>query len=254
MKKICVAFGILLILSACSHYTAAIAPEQKVALKTIGVASIVGDSMNYTKVGFTVFTNENSDGDTSDWGIDDFVVSEVAAKLGKQYSIVPVEVNKQAFKASKEPIEKAAYAAIKPAGTPVDAYLLLVPTTVGDFIGGSYEKLHGLGIYRRPGHSIQIFAICDFLLIDAKSQDLLAGGQLGFISEGVTFKDILEARALSKSMMGGELAHRKIDPSLAKAKVWQEFTPDQLTEIKGITTSLLHDSFDYPLVGMGLIQ
>lgn len=260
MKKIIAALGLLLTLTACASnsYIAPVAADRKAAIKTIGVASIVGDVMFYTRVGITIFDTDKTAGDTSAWGIDEGVIQTLKTRLNGQYNIVPVAIDRAAAvntKANKGlAAQEVVYNAITPPDTPVDAYLILVPTRSGDFIGKSRYSLFGLGIYRSVGYGIQVYAACDLYLIDAKSKALIGGGQLGFTVDKVSAVDFLKPENLGAAMRGAELAHRRVPDKLAQAKDWPAFTPEQLEQVKAGITSLLNDSLDYPLKGMGLVQ
>lgn len=259
MKKIIVAFGLLLSLAACASnsFVAPVAAEKKASIKTIGVASVVGNSMQYTRVGITIFDSDETGGHTSNWGIDEGVTETLTAKLKDHYTIVPLTIDHEAAKASQDsklPPQEAVYNAITPPTTPVDAYLVLVPTQSGDFIGSSRYPLYGLGIYRQVGYGIQVYAACDLYLIDAKTKALLGGGQLGFSRDNLSAGEMLAPRGLATALRGAELAHRRIPDKVAQAKDWPALTPEQLEQVKAGITSLLKDSLDFPLRGMGLMQ
>ena len=260
MKKIIAALGLLLTLAACASnsYVAPVAADRKATIKTIGVASIVGDKMYFTRIGITIFDTERTSGDTSAWGIDEGVTQALTARLKDRYSIVPIAIDRTAainFEANKGmAAQEVVYNAITPPATPVDAYLVLVPTESRDFISNSRFTLDGLGIFRSPGFGIQVYAACDLYLIDAKTKALIGGGQLGFAIDNVSAVDFLKPYNLGAAMRGAELAHRRVEDKLAQAKDWPAFTPEQLDKVKAGIMSLLNDSLDYPLKGIGLVQ
>ena len=96
MKKIIAALGLLLTLAACASnsYVAPVAADRKATIKTIGVASIVGDKMYFTRIGITIFDTERTSGDTSAWGIDEGVTQALTARLKDRYSIVPIAIDR----------------------------------------------------------------------------------------------------------------------------------------------------------------
>ena len=255
MKKFLIAVGLLLSLTACASgsYTAPATPQQAASIKTIGIISIVGDHMTYMNMGWMQHTGEGTQGDTKNWGLDQFAFEQLTAKLSPRYKTVPIEITRSEKGVSADSVGEALRATLKPGQPPVDAYLVLYPKYSGDFISDTELSLFGLGVYRRKGSSIQVFAVCDLQLIDAKSFATLGGGKLGTSEVKITTGDYLNGKFIDKSMASGELAHRKINAKLAVANTWSEFTPEQLEEIKADIKALLKDSFDYPLKGIGLM-
>jgi hypothetical protein len=247
MKKLFATLGLLFALTACATHSMPATPQQRTAIRTIGFASLIGDQVVYQRIAYAGRGMENwSVGRTSDWGLDDFAFEQVKEKLAPSYSLVTVAVDREALKASKTPAETLR-TAVKPGQPPVDAYLVLLPTNEGDFIGRYGTTLAGLGIYRSQGYSIQVYAACALLLVDAHSFTVLGGGQLAFDVGKPGFVRVLQGKLDTV-----ELAHRKIPASLAKATTWNEFTPVQQAIIKREIESLLKDSLAYPLKGTGI--
>ncbi|MGV8997078.1 MAG: hypothetical protein ACOH12_09055 [Parvibaculaceae bacterium] len=255
MKKFMIAVGLLLSLAACASgsYVAPATPQQAASIKTIGIVSVIGQRVTYMKMGWMQRTGEGSSGDTENWGFDQFALEQLTAKLSPRYKIVPIEIDRTKSTGTEKSVGEALRATMKPSQPPVDAYLVLYPTESGDYISNTGLTLNGLGVYRRKGSSIQVFAACDLQLIDAKSFAILGGGQLGTSDIKITAGDYLSGEALKKSTRDGELAHRKINSKLAVANSWEDFTPEQLNEIKTDIKALLKDSFDFPLNGIGLM-
>tara|TARA_R110000868_G_scaffold8744_5_gene44727 strand:- start:1651 stop:2421 length:771 start_codon:yes stop_codon:yes gene_type:complete len=256
MKKLFIAVGLLLSLAACASgsYVMPATPQQAASIKTIGIVSVIGQRVTYMNMGWMKGTREESSGDTENWGFDQFALEKLTAKLSPRYKIVPIEIDRTKSTGTEKSVSEALRATLKPGQPPVDAYLVLYPTYSADYISDSGAALNGLGVYRRKGSSIQVFAACDLALLDAKTFATLGGGQLGTSEVKITTADYLSGQALSKSTRNGELAHRKINAKLAVANSWDEFTPEQLEQVKAGITSLLNDSLDYPLKGMGLVQ
>ena len=63
-------------------------------VKTIGVVSVIGKNFFYQKVGITVFGNETSKGDISNWQIDSFVTSLVSNQLTSKFTVLPVNIDR----------------------------------------------------------------------------------------------------------------------------------------------------------------
>jgi hypothetical protein len=118
--------------------TGPIKPEQKENLKTVAVVSILGDQLEFTKVGFTVFNNDHFVRDTNNWSLDNQVQSVIEKQLQQtspSIKIVSVAFDRsQLFKVYKSPDDWGDYISldrIKPelknklTQTPVDAVFLV---------------------------------------------------------------------------------------------------------------------------------
>jgi hypothetical protein len=247
MKEIIAALVSFIVLVSCTEHTMPATQQQTATIRSIGFASVIGDQVVYQRIAYAGVSLQNwSAGRTSDWDLDNFAFEQVKQKLAASYTLVPIAIDREALKASKTPVETLR-TAVKPGQPPVDAYLVLIPVYDGDFIGQYGVPLTGLGIYRSQGYSIQVYAACDLLLVDAHNFSLLGGGQLAIDLGKPGIVRILQAKLDSV-----ELAHRKIPASLAQATTWSEFTPAQLAVIKHELESLLKDSLDYPLKGIGI--
>ncbi|MDP2124187.1 MAG: hypothetical protein Q8J92_07380 [Parvibaculum sp.] len=251
MKHLITLVCLCVLLAGCTTTAAPAKPEEIKRISRIGIASIVGDRIEYMRIGITAFTNSTTSGDTSGWGIDEFVLGELETQLPSSYNTVRVNMDRSAYEASTAKtvhIQENIREAITPGNEDVDAYLVLVPTYSHDFISGSYNRMHGLGIFRRQGYGIRVYAICDLILLDAQSFELLGGAQLAFDGNKPDLRDVVTGRNLRSVV----LAERRTVTSLSAAANWDEFTPEQHEQIRTSITSLLRDALDYPIRAIGL--
>lgn len=249
MKHMIALIGLCVLLAGCSTTAAPAKPEEISGISKIGIASIVGDRIEYMRIGITVFTNSTTSGDTSSWGIDEFVLDELDKQLPSSYATVRVKMDRSAYeKSTAEDIGEKIRSAINPGEEDVDAYLVLIPTYSNDIVSGTYNRMHGLGIFRRQGYGIRVYAICDLILLDAKSFEFLGGAQLAFDGNEPSLVDVLAARNLRSVV----LAERRTVTGLSAASNWGEFTPEQHEQIRESITSLLRDALDYPIRAIGL--
>jgi len=229
MKHLITLACLCILLAGCSTTAAPAKPEEISSISKIGIASIVGDRIEYMRIGITVFTNSTTSGDTSSWGIDDFVLGELETQLPSSYDTVRVDMDHDDYEASTaKSIQEKIRAAITPGDEEVDAYLVLIPTYSNDIVSGSYNRMHGLGIFRRQGYGIRVYAICDLILLDAKSFEILGGAQLAFDGNEPDLMDVLAARSLRSV----QLAERRTVTTLSAAANWDEFTPEQHEQIR----------------------
>jgi hypothetical protein len=73
------------------------APPKTDDKSCVGVVSAIGDTLVATKIGFTVFNNEQNRFPIEAWHIDDVVFAKIAAALGKRTNVKRVSVPKGSF-------------------------------------------------------------------------------------------------------------------------------------------------------------
>lgn len=161
MRKLAFITVLVLSLIGCVG-TGPIKPEQKENLKTVAVVSVLGDQLEFTKVGFTVFNNDHFVRDTNNWSLDSQVQSVIEKQLQQtspSIKIVSVAFDRsQLFKAYKSPDDWGDYVSLdriepelknKLAQTPVDAVFLVYKQRSEDPIAFTSIFVEGYGIYYR---------------------------------------------------------------------------------------------------------
>jgi hypothetical protein len=144
--------------------TASIDPKAR-TFQRVGVLSVAGTHLTRMNVGITVFGNEREELDVSDWNLDQAFARTVAEALREKTSLDVVvlgpapESLKSVFRSSslghvavdmdsrwgqaEEPFRALASA------NNVDALVVLVPRTSGDYFNLTNQILRGFGIYTR---------------------------------------------------------------------------------------------------------
>lgn len=64
----------------------------------VGVISLMGDELEFRKIGLTVFHNEIEEIDVADWRIDEFVVTSLHHDLKNRFEMVSVDSGKYDFR------------------------------------------------------------------------------------------------------------------------------------------------------------
>lgn len=150
------------------------------AVKTIGIVSALGDTLEKKKVGITVFGNAETTEDIAAWKIDEFVIAEFTAQLRDSYTVVPVVYTKSDFFPDTRGIivdadidTEAAVARLpRPAGTQTpDAYIVVTKTFFSDVIAKTNQHLFGLGLYHptRGAYANSIYAAIEVNVVDGRS-------------------------------------------------------------------------------------
>ncbi|HEY1614298.1 MAG TPA: hypothetical protein VGF97_11460 [Rhizomicrobium sp.] len=153
------------------------APAAETPIKTIGIISAVGDTLEVSDMGLTVFTDAHRSMDVSDWKLGHDIAGAFQDVLSRRYDARVVAEDAPMAEMEKPPSELAAAvrALLKP-GETYDAYLLIVPATRPDTMGWTKQNLSGIGLYRR--HKMIdsepfIFTSCNVSLIDGRSLQIL---------------------------------------------------------------------------------
>src|SRR5262249_37315472 len=73
------------------------APPKTDDKSCVGVVSAIGDTLVATKLGFTIFNNEQNKCAIEAWHIDDVVFGKIAAALGKRTNVKRISVPKGSF-------------------------------------------------------------------------------------------------------------------------------------------------------------
>lgn len=172
-------------LTACVG-TGPIKPEQKSNIHNIAIASLLGNELEFTKVGFTVFNNDHFVRDTTNWNLDiqtQKIISEELQKSSPDIKIVQVPFDRiELFKIYKSPQSWGEYASVdriepelekKLSETPVDAVILIYKQRGEDPIGLTSMFLEGYGIYYRTlpfvDPIMKPYALFNIAVLDGKT-------------------------------------------------------------------------------------
>jgi hypothetical protein len=238
MNKLIQALGLLLaiVASVAQAQTATTGGATK-----IGVISAIDNSVAYQWGGAGPKTDVSA-GDVSTWGLDEVIVTAAKTRLAARYSVVPIAADRAAINqlfggvgpkagGPSPTIEQVLHTALKQPTPAVDLYLVVSSDKSGDFIGVSNVQMIGLGVYRRVSHSIQVYAVGEAILVDARS-----------------FK-VLE-RAPLRTSSGSPHAHGPVDKAVASARFFEQLDTSQKAQVKTALQELLRQSLDYTLKDM----
>lgn len=148
-------------LTGCAN-TGPMNPEQKAEIHSVAVVSLLGDQLEFTKVGFTVFNNDYFVRDTSSWEMDAKIQKTIANELQKSspnIKVIDVPFDRaELFKIYKSPDSWGEYVSLsrieqelknKVSQTPVDAVILVYKQRGEDPVAFTSVYLNGFGIYYR---------------------------------------------------------------------------------------------------------
>lgn len=184
MRKSIYLFLFGLIVAGCS--ATPIKPEQKAGLHSIAVVSLMGNDLEFTKVGFTVFNNDSFVRDTSSWNIDSNVeklTKEQLQKSSSDFKIIEVPFDRAELTKIYKPAgswgEYASLDRIKPElkkkldQTPADAVLVVHRQNGQDPIAMTNVHLQGYGVFYRTlplvDPLVKPYAIFSIVLLDGKT-------------------------------------------------------------------------------------
>jgi hypothetical protein len=204
MKKIAV-LCLVLVISACR--TAPVSSDSAANIKSIGVVSAIGDTLTFTVVGTTVFTNDTTASPIENWGIDDFIVGSITKTLKGGYDVRPVSYDKIPFLNWNGPgppitgndfgefgnIVRSAVGSQN-----LDAYVVVVNYSARDQIGDTNQSLYGLGLYRRNflgARKVSVYAAYQVVIVDGHTFEVIghtpgllpARGELGLPTDKIAF-------------------------------------------------------------------
>jgi hypothetical protein len=120
----------------------------------VGVISAIGDALTLTKMGFTVFNNEQNKVSIEPWRIDDVVFGKITAALGKRVTLKRVSFPTGSFALLEQdhnpfynPVEDIGAILRKiTSSTKCSQYLVVVKTSL--VLQDSHQRIDGLGIER----------------------------------------------------------------------------------------------------------
>lgn len=151
-----------MVLTLAGCVTTPIKSEQKANIHNIALVALMGNELEFTKVGFTVFNNDSFIRDSTSWNIDAEIENLTAQKLEKSspnIKVVSVPFDRsELFKIYKSADSWGEYASIERitpelksrlAQNPVDAVLLVHKQRGQDPVAMTSIYLQGYGVYYR---------------------------------------------------------------------------------------------------------
>jgi hypothetical protein len=185
MKKIFIYTFFALVLVGCAN-TAPIKPEQKSNIHTVTVVSLLGNDLEFTKVGFTAFNNDYFVRDTTNWDLDSEIkkiTTETMQISSPNIKTIQVPFDQsELFKIYKSPGSWGDYTnisriepelKIKLSDSPVDAVLLVYKASEEDPIAFTSINIKGYGIYYRSlpfvNPTLKPYALLRLELLDGKT-------------------------------------------------------------------------------------
>ena len=214
-------------------------PQQLARIHTIGIISVLGDTLTLKDVGLMVFGNSETPESVTAWGLDDHISKEVATWLWQRYTIKPVTYDKSAFADIRpnifDPLESELGKRVKALGpNGVDAYVIVYGTYAQDWIGGTNQFLKGIGIYHHLNWN-GIYAVYSVFVIDASSGETIASGD-ALVPKGGGFD---------------EEPWQASDESLWPGSEW--FPADGWQDVRLIVQKLIDKSIYYGIAHTGLL-
>jgi hypothetical protein len=164
--------------------TSPIKTELKSNIHSITVVSLLGNELEFTKVGFTAFNNDHFVRDSTDWNIDSEVqktTSRALQQSSPNIKIVQVPFDQsELFKIYKSSESWGDYASInrieselknKLRQTPVDAILIIYKASGQDPVAHTSIYVQGYGVYYRSlpfvDPTMKPYALFHIALLDA---------------------------------------------------------------------------------------
>lgn len=156
-RKFILCFVSALLLYSCAIVPRTVPPEKLTSIKNVGVISLMGDELNLTHIGFTVFGNSDSSHSIEDWGIDQHVASVIGDTLRKNGSYAVKEVNYDYSALAKVYTDKV-YSPLNfklienelralAQSHAIDTFLVITERRLEDPIGKRSVYYEGMGLY-----------------------------------------------------------------------------------------------------------
>ena len=246
MIRMCTRLAILLIASLPMFASVSAARDSDLEhIKTIGIVAAMGDQLELTNVGITVFGNSRTTADIADWKLDEDIATTVGTLLNGRYQTVVISgFDRSRFRPTgpglfgaqiNEERETRALAARE--GAPaVDAYLLIYPLDNENPISLSSQWLTGPGLYRHRAREA-VYALGVMTLIDAKTFDAIGSKWLSLKSDD--------------SETGSDLPYRRVEGVVPET--YEAMTPEQKRQAETIMKDILRESVEHSLSRLNLL-
>ncbi|HET7832900.1 MAG TPA: hypothetical protein VFK88_08065 [Gallionella sp.] len=161
MKNVLWFFALAVVLTGCAS-TTPIQDEERSKLKKVGIVSLIGEEFRFTKVGLTLFNNDEFSKNVSGWQLDKMVVQSAVETLKNAEPpmrpvVLPVD-HSLLGKLYRQKGEFGSYVNVNRIEDdlralvkkhPVDALVLIHSEQVQDPIQGTCIYLYGSGLYYR---------------------------------------------------------------------------------------------------------
>jgi hypothetical protein len=221
------------------------APQSQSAGKTICVASGLGRTFDVKTIGLMVFGNALERVAIESWGIDDAVVRQVGAVVGKQYAVQRIKVPQAALAAYEKPALFSSpindlFAAVRAATPPpAKCELYVLVNTTSSSYPGTNQTLDGLGILHHDTlfERHYLYAIYSIYVFDGATSTRLRG-------ETAATDPILMSAISGPGIHG---MYRRLDKS------WWPATPQaaaQNAQLKNATRMLVEEGLAKTVPGM----
>ena len=228
------ALAIVLFVAGCASMPDRAPPDRLAGIKRVGVVSLVAHEFGRQYTGFTVFGNERESQDISSWGVDEEYEAQMQAALARagRFEAVRVPVDRKALRGVYElsGADKWALRQVNLSGIEdqlkaiagknnLDAVVLVVRRSSGDFLSGSNQQLRGLGFYARGFGERTTVSVLHLLatviLVDGRTGQPIANKILSSNHDGWAGT---VNRASPMDKVAPELARTKLDAGAAAAR------------------------------------
>jgi hypothetical protein len=168
-------------------------------IRRVGIIVALGDQIEFTHVGWTVFDSRNLGLQISDWHLDDQITQEAAELIGSKFVIVPIIYNKDSFYMQnvKWPLPlnpKLGPLIMSRPSDESDAYLVIRRTAVrvgeNDFEGLSTATFRGFVGIGGPNSAC---ATLEFELVKAGDAKVLASSIIPSICTNFSRRDLADS-------------------------------------------------------------
>lgn len=215
-------------------------------IHTVAIIAAMGQA-TYREVALSGIGTDDYPIDSGNWGLDQMVIGEITALLKDRYTVLPADYDHAAFAdpGSGPFSHKASLYDLVVGRTDralVDAYIIIVPTSLDASRYGVNPNMRGVGMYRQPGilapgYTVGDYAIYDMMVIDAYTLDYIA-------------KQTFTAGASSYGIF---LPPQDATAQSSAPDTFANFTDGQRAAFRTRATALIHAGIRPTLALMGLI-
>lgn len=253
----------VLAITGCAVAPTSLPESPSKTLQTLGVISLIGDSLHLVRVGFIVFENRRTVHSVPSWGLDRTAAAEARNFLESagKYKVLDLDydatllarVHSRGLGASinLDAIRSELQAIVS--RQPVDGLIMLTKSRGEDSVGQTNQFLEGLGLYARGNDSniafVAAYAWYEVTVIEAKTLQPLAS-RVARVNRRAPRRSPLPSLS---ALIPWSMPFNRLDaPGL-----WKPF--DQLTEpdvtlltdaMKELLTESLRDTF----LDLGLLR
>lgn len=240
------------LITACATVGKTIPREDLDQLKRVGVVSHTGDTLYKQYIGFTVFGNKRDPQDIAEWKLDELYTEQLADAVKAVFKAEPValvrhrqefaEVNSlngpwNAIAFWGPNFEKIGEATRRLCGEQkLDAILVVSRWQSEDILGGTNQKVEGVGVYARGGVAMaHVLSKVGFM--DCKSGKPLAVGRL------------MKAPTATNEEFWRLLVTAPLDRAVA-AKPYAQWSQTDKDSLRALVSTLPKDAWEATLRAM----